>query len=77
MKNIRYPEGARRMGLEGKVVLSFIVLENGSTREVRVINGSGFKVLDENAKEVVERTVMHKKMPHRVVVTLPITYRLK
>ncbi len=77
MKNIRYPERARRMGLEGKVVLSFVVLENGATREVRVVSGSGFSVLDENAKEGVENTVMRKKMPHRVVVTLPITYKIQ
>jgi periplasmic protein TonB len=77
IKNIRYPERARRMGLEGKVVLSFIVLENGATREVKVINGSGFDVLDESAKQGVEKAVMHKRMPHRVMVTLPITYKLQ
>ena len=76
-RNIEYPEKARRMGLEGKVLLSFIVLENGTTSEVKVINGSGFKLLDESATHSVEKTVIHKKVPYRVTVTLPVTYRLR
>lgn len=77
MKNIKYPERARRMGAEGTVLLSFIVLESGVTREVKVIDGSGFRLLDESAKEGVEKTVIQKKVPYRVMVTLPITYRLQ
>jgi len=77
MRNIEYPENARRMGMEGKVLLSFIVLENGATAEVRVLNGSGFKLLDQSARHSVEKTVIHKKVPYRVTVTLPVTYRLQ
>lgn len=77
MKNVRYPEKARRMGQEGRVVLSFIVLENGTTGDIRIINSCGVKLLDESAREGVMNTVIHKKVPYRVMVTLPITYRLQ
>ena len=77
MKNIKYPERARRMGQEGRVVLSFIVLENGATSEVKVVNGSGYRLLDESAKEGVMKTTIYKKVPYRIVVTLPIAYKLQ
>jgi protein TonB len=76
MKNINYPDRARRLGLEGKVLLSFIVLENGTMSEIKVINSSCSRVLDESAKEAVARTRVSKKMTCRVAVRLPITYKL-
>ncbi|MBA4390355.1 MAG: hypothetical protein C0399_05400 [Syntrophus sp. (in: bacteria)] len=77
MKNIRYPERARRMGFEGKTVLSFIVLENGATSDIKVHKSSGYRLLDESAKEAVAETHITKKVPYRVVVHLPITYTLQ
>ncbi|OPY00219.1 MAG: Gram-negative bacterial tonB protein [Syntrophorhabdus sp. PtaB.Bin006] len=77
IRNIRYPEKARRIGAEGKVLLSFIVLENGSTGDVKVLKGSGFSLLDESAKEAVMRTTIQRKVPYRVVVVLPIVYELR
>jgi periplasmic protein TonB len=76
MKNIEYPEWARRMGFEGKTLLSFIVLENGTTSQIRIVNSSGNRLLDDSAKEGVARTVISKKVPYRVVVRLPIAYKL-
>ncbi|OPY66170.1 MAG: Gram-negative bacterial tonB protein [Syntrophorhabdus sp. PtaU1.Bin050] len=77
IKNVRYPEKARRIGAEGKVLLSFVVLENGSTGDVKVLKGSGFSLLDESAKEAVVRTTIQRKVPYRVVVVLPIVYELR
>lgn len=77
MKNIRYPGEALRLGIEGKVFISFIVLENGTTSEIRVVSGSGYRVLDESAKEAVAMTRIRKKVPYRVVVHLPVTYKIQ
>lgn len=77
IKNIQYPERARRMGWEGKVLLSFVVLENGSVREVKVLNSSGFMILDENAKEAVLKATFSKKIPYRLVIVLPVEYKLE
>ncbi|OPY67969.1 MAG: Gram-negative bacterial tonB protein [Syntrophorhabdaceae bacterium PtaU1.Bin034] len=77
MKHVRYPEEAIRMGIEGRVLLSFIVLENGTTSRIRVVTGSGCALLDQSAKEAVAMTRIHRKVPYRVVVHLPITYRLQ
>ncbi len=77
MRNVRYPEEAIRLGIEGKVVLSFIVLESGATSKVQVIGSSGNRLLDQSAKEAVAVTRIGRKVPYRVVVHLPITYRLQ
>lgn len=77
MKNIGYPERARKMGFEGKTLLSFMVLENGTTSQIKVEKSSGYRLLDDNAIEGVARTVISQKVFYRVVVRLPITYRLQ
>ncbi len=77
MQNVRYPEEAIRLGIEGSVLVSFKVLENGWTSEVKVVRASGSRLLDRSAKEAVARTRVGRKVPYRVVVHLPITYRLR
>jgi TonB family protein len=77
MKNVRYPEKARRKGLTGKILLSFMVTEGGSTHDIKVIESSGFSELDISAKEAVARTRFSQKIPYRLFVVLPIEYRLE
>ncbi len=77
MKNVTYPEKARRKGFMGKTLLSFTVSESGFTRDVKVINSSGFNELDSSAKEAVLRTTFSHKIPYRLFVILPIEFRLE
>lgn len=77
LKNVRYPENARRKGLEGKILLSFVVTENGTTRDVKVINGSGFRDLDNSAQDAIKKTTFTQKIPYKLFVTLPIEFRLE
>ncbi len=77
MKNVRYPEKARRKGLTGKILLSFMVTEGGSTHDIKVIESSGFSELDISAKEAIARTRFSQKIPYRLFVILPIEYRLE
>ena len=65
------------MGWEGKVVLSFVVHENGSVDEVKVVASSGFPLLDDNARETIARTSFRKKVPVRLYVLLPVEYKLR
>ena len=77
LKNVRYPETARRRGWEGKTLLSFVVSENGSVHDIKIINSSGFSELDRSAREAISRTRFSQKVPYRLVVILPIEYRLE
>ncbi|MCS6957304.1 MAG: energy transducer TonB [Aquificaceae bacterium] len=77
-RNITYPPLARKMGWEGKVVLSICIDEDGTLKEVRVLESSGYEVLDRNAIETVKRVAgLFPKPPVEVVVKLPVRYRLE
>jgi len=77
LQGILYPDRARRMGWEGKVILSFVVRESGLIDDVRVITSSGFPLLDENARGTIARTTLGKKVPVRLHVLLPVEYKLR
>ncbi len=40
-KNIKYPAQARRMGIEGRVFVQFVVSQDGSITEVQTVRGIG------------------------------------
>ncbi len=71
-----YPRMARKMGWEGKVLLSFVINTSGSVEAIRVIKSCGFKALDQNAIKTVRRCAPFPKPLVRAELTLPITYRL-
>ncbi len=76
-RNTSYPDIARRMGWEGKVLVAFIVCTDGQVEDIRVIKSCGFKALDKNAINTIKRCAPFPTPPLRAEVTLPITYRLK
>jgi protein TonB len=51
---VRYPEEARRQGIEGTVTLDVLVGEDGRVREAKVISGPGFG-LNEAAQRALMR----------------------
>ncbi len=79
-KNIRYPSVAQENGIEGKVVVQFVVTKNGTVGEVKVVRGKD-PDLDKEAKRVVKtlKKFTPGKMngnPVNVWYTLPITFKL-
>jgi TonB family protein len=78
-QEIRYPEMARRAGIEGRVYVQFIVNEEGDVEDARVIRGIGGGA-DEEALRVVEMAKfepgMQRGRPVRVLYSLPIFFRL-
>lgn len=51
--NIRYPSVAQDNGIEGRVVIQFVVTKNGSVGEVLVVRGKD-PDLDKEAKRVIK-----------------------
>jgi periplasmic protein TonB len=72
-----YPEVAREMGWEGRVLLSFLVAQDGSVREVAVTESSGIALLDKSAVTTVHRAAPLPKPPCDVRVVMPIAYVLR
>lgn len=77
LRNVSYPAQARRMGWQGKVIVSFIITADGSIKEVKITQGSGFAVLDNNALETVNDTAPFPKPPVEAQLVIPILYRLE
>jgi periplasmic protein TonB len=75
-KNISYPAMARRMGWQGKVVVSFVVCLNGEVENLQVIESSGYAQLDKNALETIKQVKPFPSPPVRVKLVLPVTYRM-
>ena len=79
-KNMKYPAQARRMGIEGKVFVQFIVDKDGSITEVQAIKGIGAGC-DEEAIRVLKNAPKwnpgkQRGRPVKVRMILPIIFKL-
>ncbi len=74
--SISYPHMARKMGWCGQVRIAFIVCEDGSVNNVRVVESSGFSLLDRNAVDTVKNVAPFPSPPVKAEIRMPITYRL-
>lgn len=78
--NIKYPEMARRAGIEGRVYVQFIVNERGEVEDPKVIRGIGGGA-DEEALRAVRQAKfkpgMQRGRPVRVQYSLPVFFRLQ
>ena len=79
-ENIKYPAAAQRANISGRVFVKFVVEDDGSIGDVKVMKGIGFGC-DEEAVRVVKS--MPKWKPGvqngknvRVYYNMPIVYRL-
>jgi TonB family protein len=76
----RYPESARRAGVQGVTMLRVRVMENGRVGEVIVDQSAGFRDLDFAAVEAVKKWLFEParrgKDPVSVWVMLPVKFEL-
>jgi protein TonB len=76
-----YPALAKRMGMEGTVMLKVLVSREGTALKVEVAHSSGYETLDKAAAEAVKnwRFVPSRKGDFSVDewVQVPIAFRLK
>ncbi|NNE69431.1 MAG: energy transducer TonB, partial [Rhodothermales bacterium] len=78
-REIRYPEMAKKAGVEGRVIVSFVVDETGRVRDAEVVRGIGAGC-DAEALRAVE-TMRFESGKQRgqavsVKMSLPVTFRL-
>jgi protein TonB len=79
-KNLKYPTQARRMGIEGTVIVVFVVNTDGSIQNVEVLRGIGGGC-DEEAVKVVSDAPKwepgkQRGRPVRTRMRLPIRFKL-
>lgn len=80
-KTLKYPAQARRMGIEGKVFVQFVIERDGSLTDVTFIKGIGAGC-DEEAVRVVKSSPpwtpgKQRGKPVRQRYVVPITYKLQ
>jgi protein TonB len=79
-KNMNYPNQAKRMGIEGRVFVQFVVDKDGSITDVQAVKGIGAGC-DEEAVRVVAGASKWKPgkqrgRPVKQRIILPITFKL-
>jgi protein TonB len=75
--HFRYPPVAVRRGWEGEVRLAFRVTAEGEIRDIEVARGSGHRMLDDAAREALQRVARLKAPGHDVKLELPVHFRLR
>lgn len=81
-KNVKYPVYAQEKGIQGRVIVQFVVAINGAIENVKVVRSGGDPSLDKEAIRVV--SIMPKwhpgkrrGIPVRVKYTVPVNFRLE
>lgn len=78
-KDIRYPETARRAGIEGRVIVQFIVTKEGGVRDAQIVRSIGGGT-DEEALRAVQNAKFKPGLQRGRAVdvqySLPVVFRL-
>ena len=79
-EKIKYPEIAKRAGIQGKVIIQTFIDENGNVAHAKVLTGIGGGC-DEMAIDAVKKTKFNPGIqngkPVKVQVTIPIVFKLQ
>lgn len=79
-KNVKYPEIARKSGIEGTVIVRALINTNGKVIKT-VIEQSDVKILEKPALTAVKKTKFQPAILNKALVkcwvTIPIKFRLK
>lgn len=79
-EQIKYPASAKENGIQGRVVVQFVIGENGSISDVKVVRGTD-PALDAEAIRVIKAMPRwspgrNKGLPVKVSYNLPITFKM-
>ncbi len=64
--NLNYPEAARRSNVEGSLVMSVDVQQDGSVSNIEILRSSGHDVLDEAAVRIVRLSAPFAPLPDSI-----------
>ncbi len=76
----KYPETARRDGLQGSLIMRFSIGKSGKLENVEIVRSSGYPMLDEAAKQALEDANPYNPLPdnwHKTSFTITGTFIYK
>jgi protein TonB len=73
-----YPPIAKRLKIEGQVIIRVTINEDGTIDEnsIKIVESSGYNVLDKGAIEILKKLQPYKKPPKRITVEIPIVFQI-
>ena len=79
--NLRYPQLAKELNIQGRVFLTFVIEKDGSVTDIKLLRGIGGGC-DEEAIRVVNNMPKwtpgsQRNRPVRVQFNLPVNFRLE
>ncbi len=80
-KALRYPEIARKAGIEGRVTVHVLVSEKGEVVRTKILQSLGHTGCDQAAVNAIKKVkwnpAMQRDKPVKVWVAIPVIFRLK
>jgi len=77
LRNLKFPATARKMGLSGKIVVSFLLKADGQVERITVVSSSGYEILDHTVVTTIRRVAPFPRPPVSAQLMLPIVFHLK
>ncbi|WP_299239277.1 energy transducer TonB [Sulfurihydrogenibium sp.] len=73
-----YPPIAKRLKIEGQVIIRVTINEDGTIDEnsIKIVESSGYNILDKGAIEILKKLQPYKKPPKRITVEIPIVFQI-
>jgi len=72
--NLNYPDAARQQGLVGSLILDAAIRSDGTVEKIRVLDSSGFKVLDDSAGRIVHIAAPFAPFPNEIKSEIDILH---
>jgi len=77
LQNLKYPKMAQKLKMQGEVRIAFSLGSDGSVEDIKIIESSGFDLLDEDARTLIEKTASRFPKPSKSVrISVPLSYVL-
>jgi protein TonB len=74
-KNVKYPSKAKKLSIEGIVIVKFKILEDGTVQNIEIIDGHKF--LQTSTIEAIEEASKNfPKTNQSIEIQVPIEYKL-
>jgi periplasmic protein TonB len=82
VRSRRYPQSARRDGIEGVVQIGLTIDRTGRVTAFRITRGSGFDILDEEVRNMIDRVQPLPRMPasmelSQITINMAIRFKLE
>ena len=77
-ERLKYPKNALRLKQQGECIVSFTLEPSREVNQIRIAHTSGFDMLDDAAKELIETSSSEFPKPKKSVrISVPISYKLR